>query len=113
MAICESIVSLPFGRYLLLLLQSTIALRVILACAVSSSNAAHASQSPQSNTRPGQSQSGTSANCHQACPAAAVRYTSRVDYLTIDSLITIVSTLNCQRPLTPDTSVEAAQPVAG
>jgi len=50
MAICGGIVSLPFGR--LLLLQSTIALRAILACAVSSSNAAHASQSPQSDTRP-------------------------------------------------------------
>jgi len=57
----------------------------IVACGVSLSNAAHASQSPQSNT-PGPSQSGTShwvswhhayinlLNCHRARPAAAVRY---------------------------------------
>ena len=35
----------------LLLLQATIALRVIVPCGVSLSNAAHGSQSPQSNTR--------------------------------------------------------------
>jgi len=39
--------------------QATVPLRALVACGVSLSNAAHASQSPQSNT-PGPSQSGTS-----------------------------------------------------
>jgi len=43
----------------LLLLQATIALCAIVACGVSLSNAAHASQSPHSNT-PGPLQSGKS-----------------------------------------------------
>jgi len=41
-------------------LQATIALCAIVDCGVSLSNAAHASESPQSNTSPGLSQSGTS-----------------------------------------------------
>jgi len=72
---------------------NTIALRAIVDCGVSLSNAAHASQSPQSNTHlravavrdvslsqlaPRVRQF---ANCHRVRPAAAVRYTSRVDCL--------------------------------
>jgi len=76
-----------------LIVQATIA-RATVTCGVSLSNAAHASQSPQSNTRPravavrdvSLSQLAPRihqfANCHRARPAAAVRYTSRVDYLT-------------------------------
>ena len=50
-------------------------------------------------------QSGTSqwVSCHRTRPAAAVRYTLQFDWLTT----------NCQRPLTPDISVAAAQSVAG
>jgi len=66
---------------------------VIVVCGVSLSNAAHASQSPQSNT-PSQTVAvryvslsqlapriHQFANCHRARPAATVRYTSRVNYL--------------------------------